>query len=235
MVSAAASLCGAQSENPTQDPRSPPVATKTPDDRQARIARMQAAQRSAERRRSLLVIGAAALVSLLLIGVVVAVIVQSQAQRSEVERAAEGDIEGVEVYEDLTQNHVQTPVDYEVVPPVGGDHTPFWQNCGFYDAPIQTEPGVHSLEHGAVWVTYDPSLPEEQLDTLRELADANTYLLVSPFTAGEMPSPVVASAWGHQLPLDSVDDERLEVFLVKYLQGEQTLEPGAACTGGLSS
>jgi hypothetical protein len=231
MVSAAATTAEARAHSPTTDPRSPPVATKTPDDRQARVAKMQAAQRGAERRRSLVVIGAAALVSLLLIGVVVAVIVQSQAQRSEVERAAEGDIEGVEVYEDLTQNHVQTPVDYEVSPPVGGDHTPFWQNCGFYDAPIQTEPGVHSLEHGAVWVTYDPTLPEEQVAALRDLAEANSYLLVSPFTAGEMPSPVVASAWGHQLQLDSADDERLEVFLVKYLQGEQTLEPGAACSG----
>lgn len=208
------------------------MATKTPDDRQARIAKMQAAQRSAERRRSLLVIGAAALVSVLLIGVVVAVIVQSQAQRSEIERAAAEDIEGVEEYPDQTRDHVQTPVDYEVVPPVGGNHTPFWQNCGFYEAPVQTEPGVHALEHGAVWVTYDPSLPEEQVTTLQELAERNPYLLVSPWQDGELPGPVTASAWGYQLVLDSADDERLEVFLAKYLQGEQTPEPGAACSGG---
>jgi hypothetical protein len=210
------------------------VASTNPQDRQARLAKMQAAQRNEERRRSFLIIGIAATLAVVLIGVVVAVIVQSESARSEVEAAAEGDIEGVQDdFGELTQNHVESQVTYEQMPPVGGDHLPTWQNCGFYEAPITTEAGVHSLEHGAVWVTYDPELPAEQLEQLQALADENTYLLASPME--DLPSPVVASAWGVQLQLDSVDDERLPVFLVKYLQGEQTPEPGAACTGGLTA
>ncbi|WP_336923828.1 DUF3105 domain-containing protein [Aquipuribacter sp. SD81] len=206
----------------------------TSDDRQARLAKMQAAQRSSERRRSLLVVGVAALVSLLLIGVVVGVIVQSQGERSAVERAAAEDIDGVEEFDEQDRNHVQTPVEYAVTPPVGGDHTPDWQTCGFYDTPITTEPGVHSLEHGAVWVTYDPELPAEQVAVLEDLAERNAFLLVSPWADGaELPSPVVASSWQRQLALDSAEDERLEVFIAKYMQNEElTPELGAACSGG---
>ncbi|WP_342668385.1 DUF3105 domain-containing protein [Actinotalea ferrariae] len=50
-----------------------------------------------------------------------------------------------------------------------------------------------------------------------------------------LPQPVVASAWETQLALDSVDDPRLEQFMVKYQQGEQTPEPGAACSGGVDA
>ena len=75
--------------------------------------------------------------------------------------------------------------------------------------------------------------PTEQVQALRDLAADNSYLLVSPMEG--LPSPVVASAWGLQLQLDSADDERLPVFLVKYLQGEQTPELGASCSGGYTA
>jgi hypothetical protein len=130
---------------------------------------------------------------------------------------------------------VETDVEYEQNPPVGGDHLPAprWQDCGFYDAPVQDEAAVHSLEHGAVWITHSPDLPAEQVAQLEELTTENPYLLVSP--REDLPSDVVLSAWGAQLQLDSVDDERLPVFLIKYLQGEQTPEPGAACSGGITA
>ena len=34
-----------------------------------------------------------------------------------------------------------------------GEHNPVWQNCGFYNKPVRDESAVHSLEHGAVWIT----------------------------------------------------------------------------------
>lgn len=209
------------------------MATKVPDDRQVRLAKMQAAQKSQERRRSVLVIAIAASLAVILVGVVIGVIVQSQREQNDLQRQAEGDIVGVQDFGEQDATHVTTPVDYDVMPPVGGDHMIQWQNCGFYDAPIITEAGVHSLEHGAVWVTYDPDLPAEQVTELERLAADNGYLLVSPMA--DLPSPVVASAWGLQLQLDSVNDERLRVFLVKYLQGEQTQEPGATCSGSIDT
>lgn len=108
-----------------------------------------------------------------------------------------------------------------------------WQNCGFYDAPVQEGAGVHSLEHGAVWVGFDPALPDPEVAVLQELAGTYPYLLVSPVEG--LASPVVASAWGVQLELQGVADERLTEFLVTCLEGEQTPEPGAPCTGGLDA
>ncbi|WP_233451824.1 DUF3105 domain-containing protein [Rubrobacter xylanophilus] len=147
-------------------------------------------------------------------------------------RRGGGEIAGVRSYDVGPGNrHAQGDVDYEQTPPAGGVHSPVWQNCGFYDEPVREENAVHSLEHGAVWITYRPDLPREQVERLRELAQSQTYILVSSYP--ELPAPVFASAWGKQLRLDSANDERLEQFVRAYRQGPQTPEPGAACTGGV--
>jgi hypothetical protein len=141
-------------------------------------------------------------------------------------------LERVETYDDLSQNHVDEPVDYEQSPPVGGEHAPVWQDCGFYDEPVASENAVHSLEHGAVWVTYDPDLPASDVQVLEKLVEGRTHLLVSPFE--DLPAPVVASAWGVQLELEDVDDSLLELFILYYEQGPQRPERGATCSGGTS-
>lgn len=140
---------------------------------------------------------------------------------------------GVETFENLSREHVQGSVDYEQTPPVGGEHDATWQNCGFYEEPVRNENAVHSLEHGAIWITYSPDLPEEEVNTIREIATGQTYILASPYE--DLPSPIVASAWGHQLELESADSEDLEQFIRAYRQGPQTPEPGAACTGGVGN
>ena len=65
-----------------------------------------------------------------------------------------GEPEGTKTFTGLEQTHVDTPVNYPQTPPVGGPHNPQWQTCAFYDKPIMVERGVHSMEHGAVWITY---------------------------------------------------------------------------------
>jgi hypothetical protein len=138
--------------------------------------------------------------------------------------------EGVETYDEPSNLHVEGPVDYAVTPPPGGDHSPTWLNCGIYDEPVEDENAVHSLEHGAVWISYDPALPDDQVERLRGLVGSRGYVVLSPYEGQE--SPVVLTAWGVQLRLESADDERAERFLQEYVQGEQTPEPGAPCTGG---
>ncbi|MDQ4044434.1 MAG: DUF3105 domain-containing protein [Chloroflexota bacterium] len=140
----------------------------------------------------------------------------------------------VETYfgiDDYAADHVEGEVLYEQVPPVGGPHNNIWQNCGFYDEPIYNWHAVHSLEHGAVWITYDPDLPEEDIAQLRDLAN-QTYVLVSPYPGLE--HPVVASVWGKQLALEGVDDERLQPFIREYRTNPgNTPEPGALCSLGV--
>jgi hypothetical protein len=123
-------------------------------------------------------------------------------------------------------------VTYPQRPPVGGRHFPAWQNCGFYSAPIRDEHGVHSLEHGAIWITYRPGLPHRQLETLRELA-GERHVLVTPYRG--LDRPVVASSWGRQLRLRAADDARLERFVRAYRLSSAAPESGGACTGGIGT
>lgn len=160
-----------------------------------------------------------------LIGAFLALIVVDSSQK-----AASTPPEGVESFDITSREHVQGAVSYEQSVPVGGAHNPVWQNCGFYSSPVHNENAVHSMEHGAVWITYQPDLPSDQVEVLRNLAHDNSYVLVSPFP--DSPAPVVASAWGKQLQLDSATDPRLEQFVSAFREGPQTPEPGAPCTNG---
>jgi hypothetical protein len=128
--------------------------------------------------------------------------------------------------------HFVGDVDYDQTPPAGGPHHDVWQNCGFYDEPVRDENAVHSLEHGAVWITYQPDLPQEQIEKLSDLAQSNRFVLVSPYP--DLPAPVVASAWGKQLSLKSAEDPDLKRFVRFYSQGPQVqVEPGhSSCRGG---
>ena len=127
--------------------------------------------------------------------------------------------------------HVRTPVSYTQTPPVGGNHAPIWQNCAFYNTPVASEHAVHSLEHRAVWITYRPDLPNEQIEALRRLAHQEKYVLVSPFP--DLPAPVVALAWGRQLHLESVNDFGVLQFVRALRLGRQAPEAGGPCTGGV--
>jgi Protein of unknown function (DUF3105) len=203
-------------------------------ERQERVRELQKQQKRAERRRNLLIFGTTGVVALAIIAGTAWAITQQDEGGGSVGRLepASDDlgIDGLQSAEVTARDHVDGQVDYPESPPVGGDHNQIWQNCGFYDEPVEDENAVHSLEHGAVWITYRDGLDDADVETLRGLATPGTYVLVTPHD--DIGSPIVASAWGYQLELDSADDQRLQLFLDKFVQGEQTLEPGAACSGG---
>ena len=141
-------------------------------------------------------------------------------------------IEGVEVFPGLSHDHVP-PESYPQVPPVGGPHSDAWLNCGVYDEPVPNVNAVHSMEHGAVWITYRPTLSEDERNTLKRLQGLKPeYVLISPYEG--LPSPVVASTWSYQLKVDRVDDPRLAEFVKQYAGGDQGGEGGAPCSQGLT-
>ena len=168
------------------------------------------------------------LIVLAFIGGFVALIVIDSRQRAGSEPP-----EGVEEFDvGKAGLHTQENVDYEQDPPVGGEHNPVWQNQGFYEEPVRNENAVHTLEHGGVWITYRPDLPEDQKEALREIVEGQDCLLASPYPSLPEGTPLVASAWGVQLRLMGVDDPNLQRFIRTYRKGPQTPEPGAACTRG---
>ncbi|NHT19240.1 DUF3105 domain-containing protein [Cellulomonas sp. IC4_254] len=202
-------------------------------ERQARLAAVRAEQRKKERGRAVWIGSIAGVLVLALVGISAWVILDAGRDKAALEAQADADIDGVEVIDGLTFNHVTTTVDYPQSPPAGGDHNAAWLNCGVYTEPVPNENAVHSLEHGAVWITYDPALPAEDVATLQAFADNQSYVLVSPYEG--LDSPVAISAWGYQLKVDSVDDERLPVFLQKYLLNPELTEVGAPCSSGVGT
>jgi len=145
--------------------------------------------------------------------------------------ASTASIQGLLTFANMERGHTNSLVTYAQNPPAGGQHNPAWQNCGVYSEPVQNENAVHSLEHGAIWITYQPDLPADQLEQLQTLTRRSGYRLLSPYPG--LPAPIVASAWGYQVQLEQADDPRLLTFMRKYEQSPLGPEPGAACTGGV--
>ena len=129
--------------------------------------------------------------------------------------------------------HVLGCVDYSTAPPAGGDHFGAWQNCGFYTVPLIDEVAVHSLEHGAVWVTHLPGTDSSTLDAMSLLASTESHLLVSPYEGQH--SPIVLTAWERQLAVESWDSPAVASFLDQYLgrRSPTAPEPGVSCSGAI--
>ncbi|RZS68449.1 uncharacterized protein DUF3105 [Agromyces ramosus] len=141
------------------------------------------------------------------------------------------EVEGVQTF-DNTSTHVEGIVDYPQTPPAGGPHNPAWLNCGVYSEPVPAENAVHSLEHGALWVTYDPSISDAALESLRSVLPS-TYVILSPFD--DLPAPIVLSGWNSQLQVDDAEDPRIAAFIEEYWQSQAVPEPGALCTGAVDA
>lgn len=138
---------------------------------------------------------------------------------------------------DLSHEHRPGPLTYPTSPPLGGPHNASWLACAAYDSPVPQELAVHSIEHGAVWLTHRPDLPAAQVARLRAVREQDEttreYVLVSPYE--DLRAPVVAVTWGASLDVQDVADPRLQQFVDGYAGGGQGGEPGATCaTGGLT-
>lgn len=136
----------------------------------------------------------------------------------------------------LEHSHVAGPVDYDILPPVGGPHDAIWMNAGVYTKPVPTERAVHNLEHGAVWITYDPDLSAASVAKLTAFVSrqsmisedeqnipgqANRYIDLSPWASNDLPSKIVISAWGHQLRVTSPTDPRLQAFVDTFRHSQK--------------
>jgi hypothetical protein len=162
---------------------------------------------------------------------------QSKDQRPWKERAAA--IAGIvdfsktapDVYKERA--HANGTVTYAQTPPIGGKHNPVWQHCmgDVYTAPVANEHAVHSLEHGAVWVTYRPDLPQAQIDELAAKVRGKSYMMMSPYPG--LDRPISLQAWGYQVKVDSASDTRIDEF-IRALRQNASQEPGVGCDRGIT-
>lgn len=144
---------------------------------------------------------------------------------------AAAEIPGVTFTVEINRSHVTGTVQYSTSPPVGGPHSPIPADCmgTVYPNPIANENAVHSLEHGAVWVTYRPGLASDEVATLTKLVQGRPYTLMSPYPG--LSNPISVQSWGYQLRVDKASDPRLRQFIELLANNPKTTpEPGASCS-----
>ncbi len=149
-------------------------------------------------------------------------------------RLFQPDLEGVAEFSGLERGHDTSATFAEAsLPPTGGIHHPQWMNCGIYDQELEVPLAVHSMEHGAVWMTYNPeSVSDAELSQLKGIANNDpSWVLMSPYP--NLGGKVVLSAWGKQLILDELEIERVEEFIGRYRVNGP--EAGAFCSGGFGT
>jgi hypothetical protein len=130
----------------------------------------------------------------------------------------------------VSGGHTMRSVAYaSELPPHSGAHSPVVQRCGFYSEPVGNEHAVHSLEHGVVWIAFQPELPQAQQELLRELAKQDDTVLVSPYEG--LQASIVLTVWGRQITRDSLDALTLEQALTEIRDGPAAPEPGGGCEG----
>ena len=106
----------------------------------------------------------------------------------------------------------------------GGMHDRRPLTAGFYEAQIADGAAIHALEHGLIWIAYQPDLvTPEDIEALRGLQDRfSRDVVVSPRPQNE--SPVAALSWGRILRLDFADDDLLNGFVRS--NRDRSPEPG---------
>ncbi|WP_232668004.1 DUF3105 domain-containing protein [Pseudonocardia sp. TRM90224] len=142
-------------------------------------------------------------------------------------------IEGVVVKEYKGGQHIDRTqkVAYTNSPPYGGAHDFAWAACSgvVYPVAVRNENMVHSLEHGAIWIAYNPDqVSGAALDTLRAKVDSQPYMLMSPYPG--LNQPISLQSWGHQLKLSDANDPRIDQFISSLRLNQYAFpEPGATC------
>ena len=122
-------------------------------------------------------------------------------------------------------------VAYTAQPPLGGTHDQFWAACTgvVYPQPVRSENLVHSMEHGAAWIAYDPSrVSGAALGQLATRVKDQPYTVMSPYPG--LDQPISLQSWGHQLKLADPADPRIDQFVTALRRNPYTHpENGASC------
>jgi len=98
-------------------------------------------------------------------------------------------------------------------PPAGGPHYVVPQPVGAYDEVLDDGHLIHSLEHGIVWIAYDPEqVTAEDLAGLRQVFDAfSSDVILAP--RPENDPAVYIMSWGRRLSVSPDDTDTLREFV----------------------
>lgn len=101
---------------------------------------------------------------------------------------------------------------YNSNPPTSGWHYEQSATWGVHDSQLPDEQLVHNLEHGGVWISYQPSLDVQAIDRLREITRKyRSKVILTPRAKDD--SKIALAAWGKLDTLDTFDEARILAFI----------------------
>ena len=125
-----------------------------------------------------------------------------------------------EVFPSLGQQHVlpsSPEIMYNSNPPTSGPHYATPAQSGIYDTEFPDRELIHNIEHGHIWISYEPNLPKDEIEQLAVIAKSYGTKIIMASRAKD-DSPIVIAAWQHLLKLNTVDEAQIKTF-VNALQG----------------
>lgn len=120
-------------------------------------------------------------------------------------------------------------VEHKSNPPTSGSHWPVPLSDGVYQTEKPDEAIIHSLEHGRVWISYKPTIPEEVKKKLEKLGTGQA-LIATPRSAND--TDVALAAWArldtfNLNPDGSLDERRVRDFIARYKNKGPEFIPGS--------
>lgn len=121
--------------------------------------------------------------------------------------------------------------EYPSNPPSSGPHYSQTARSGFRTQAIPDQNIIHNLEHGDVWIAFDPRIGEEAQNSLKKFAAPK--VIITPREAND--TDIALVAWGRIDTFDleggTVPEGRIRNFITRYLNKGPERIPGAS--GGI--
>ena len=114
--------------------------------------------------------------------------------------------------------HVTTDVNYPTEPPVSGEHAGQPTTCGKFDSRLPDENLVHTLEHGAIGLLFDPEkASQEDIESLEGIVDEyDSHIFSAPYS--QMQTAFAIVSWGEMMRLQSLDERAVREYVDTFRQ-----------------
>ena len=102
-----------------------------------------------------------------------------------------------EVFPEVSRDHIPLndpkPRGYNSNPPTSGPHFSSPAKWGIYDYEVRDEIFIHNMEHGGVWISYKPGVPQGVVEDLKKIVgDINTKIVLGVRSKNDTDIAVVA-------------------------------------------
>ncbi len=120
-----------------------------------------------------------------------------------------------ETFTSQGQEHIAegaTHPDYNSNPPTSGWHYAEPASWGVKKSALPDERVIHNLEHGGIWISYQPQkVSAEDIAKLESLVKSyNSKVILTPRDKND--SPIALASWTHLQKLDSFDEAKIREF-----------------------